>query len=205
MKNNNQIKLASQQEIAKMSNTNKKFYFDTGVWNNIIEFVDPRPPKQAVFTNGVHCAKHHSNTFDKKITVVGRTKCFIKVKEEKITFNTGSTFSKSFVEYRKKINMKDGIETIKIGTVASIITITAHDKRAYNYANKEEMIKAEMCIHSGDEAEHSESDIESESDSEGFRVAMGIFRTGYDAGLSAEDALVAAGFTWDADDAPRVV
>lgn len=183
-----------------MSNTNKEFYFDTGVWNNIIEFVDPRPPKQDVFTNGVHCAKHHSKTFDKKITVVGRTKCFIKVKEEKITFNTGSTFSKSFVEYRKKIAMKDGIETIKIGTGSSTITITAHDKRAYNYANKEEMIKAEMCVHSG-----GESDSDTESENEAMRMAMATFRTGYDAGLSAEDALVAAGFTWDNDDAPRVV
>jgi len=163
---------------ANQPTMSKPIYFDGLVWDNIISYVDPRPPKQTVFTNGIHYAKHHSNMFGKKIKVVGRTRCFIKIEEIK---------GIEKVEYRKKIFMKDGIETIKIGTGPSSIKITAYDKRSYNYTNKEEMIKYEKCIKDGTPSEE-------ESDDEYYEERIAHYRRSILEGESIEDACLAAGF-----------
>jgi hypothetical protein len=165
---------------ANQPTMSKPIYFDGLVWDNIISYVDPRPPKQTVFTNGIHYAKHHSNMFDKKIKVVGRTRCFVKIEEI-------PTQGIEKVEYRKKIFMKDGIETIQIGTGTSSIKITAYDKCSYNYTNKEEMIKNEKCIQDG-------TPSEPESDDEYYDERIAHYRRAIQEGESIEDACITAGF-----------
>ena len=83
--------------------------------------------------------------------------------------------------------MKDGIETIQIGTGPSSIKITAYDKCSYNYTNKEEMIKNEKCITSAPPSEE-------ESDDEYYDERCALYRRAILEGESIEDACITAGF-----------
>ena len=139
----------------------KQFYFDKGVWENIIGFVDIKPFKKDTFVNGTYSARVPGGGFNETIKIVGRTPCFVKGYVEKSSKETN--FRSVQVLTRKKIFIKDGIEYVKMNHT----TITAHENERYMFSTKKEWERFRKGYHSGPPSEcESESESESESDVE---------------------------------------
>ena len=118
------------------------YYFDELVWNNIMGFIDIKPFKKDTFVNGTYSKRVPFSGFNETFEIIGRTKCFIKCVINK-------------VETKKKIFIKDGIESIKMNHV----TMTAHDNERYMFSTKKEWERFRKGYHSEDESED-ESNLE---------------------------------------------
>lgn len=121
----------------------KQFYFDTGVWNNIIGFVDIKPFKKDTFINGTYSAEAYGYGFVEVIKVTGRTKKFIVLEKE------SDTFPYKIKSMRKKIFIEDGVEYI----IVDDVEITAHDNERYKFATKKEWTQFRKGCHSGPPSE----------------------------------------------------
>jgi hypothetical protein len=146
----------------------KQFYFDQGVWANIIGFVDIKPFKKDTFVNGTYSERVPFHGFNETVEIIGRTKCFVKCVVKKMVWDNGYRTKK--VETRKKIFIEDGIECIKM----EHLTLTAHDNERYKFSTKKEWERFRKGYHSGPPSEcdsdcdsdpPSDSDSDSDSDS----------------------------------------
>ena len=123
------------------------YYFDELVWNNIMGFIDIKPFKKDTFVNGTYSKRVPFSGFNETFEIIGRTKCFIKCVINK-------------VETKKKIFIKDGIESIKMNHV----TMTAHDNERYMFSTKKEWEHFHK-VYSGPPSE-AEDDSDSDIDRE---------------------------------------
>jgi len=66
---------------------NKEYYFDTGVWQNIMSYVDTRAKKSKTFDKGLYVASHAGfwrlGSLPRTYKVVGRTKNYLKMIDPK--------------------------------------------------------------------------------------------------------------------------
>jgi hypothetical protein len=139
----------------------KQFYFDQGVWANIIGFVDIKPFKKDTFVNGTYSERVPFHGFNETVEIIGRTKCFVKCVVKKDGLDNGYRTKK--VETRKKIFIEDGIECIKM----EHLTLTAHDNERYKFSTKKEWERFHKGYHSGPPSEcDSDSDYDSDPPSD---------------------------------------
>ena len=126
----------------------KQFYFDTGVWNNIIGFVDIKQFKKDTFVNGTYSAEAYGYGFVKVIKVTGRTKKFLLFEKE------SDTLPYKIKSMRKKILIEDGVEYI----IVDDVEITAHDNERYKFATKKEWAQYRKGCDSDPDTSDSDTD-----------------------------------------------